>query len=175
MNVFVTDFVFRRMSTKIYQHTVSGMTILSLSMCFYSARIHRSIQSGSLQRIFRKATFCFASFITSDILPVKSIYIGGQKPFFLFICVGPFTIFMSTSSPNGILGSKAVLALLRNDLGNEELESILKSQIPAASRSNRPTIYSHDVSRTQARDPRLLESSVRRGSGSCSRSPSPAA
>ncbi|MEK7619318.1 MAG: hypothetical protein AAB416_03745 [Patescibacteria group bacterium] len=47
--------------------------------------------------------------------------------------------------PKPFLGSKAVLALLRNDLGNEELESILKSQIPAASlelvRRYIPTTY----------------------------------
>lgn len=35
--------------------------------------------------------------------------------------------------PKPFLGSKAVLALLRNDIKNEELESILKSQISASS------------------------------------------
>ncbi len=35
--------------------------------------------------------------------------------------------------PKPFLGSKAVLALLRNDIGNEELEAILKSQIRPAS------------------------------------------
>ncbi|MBI3120015.1 MAG: hypothetical protein HYZ08_00190 [Candidatus Kerfeldbacteria bacterium] len=47
--------------------------------------------------------------------------------------------------PKPFLGSKAVLALLRNDLGDEELEAILKSQIPAASlrllRQYIPTTY----------------------------------
>ena len=37
--------------------------------------------------------------------------------------------------PKPFLGSKAVLALLRNDTGNEELEAILKSQIRSASLS----------------------------------------
>lgn len=35
--------------------------------------------------------------------------------------------------PKPFLGSKAILALLRNDIGNEELEAILKSQIRPAS------------------------------------------
>ena len=35
--------------------------------------------------------------------------------------------------PKPFLGSKAILALLRNDIGNEELEAILKSQIRSAS------------------------------------------
>lgn len=35
--------------------------------------------------------------------------------------------------PKPFLGSKAILALLRNDIGDKELEAILKSQIPPAS------------------------------------------
>jgi hypothetical protein len=111
---------FHILQTELATHGVEVVMIAESDVCVEGNRVIVS-KDGKDHRLFVDLPFMTVrgahSQAVNQVLAMR--YRAGEIDFLI--------------PPKPFYGSKAVLALLRNDIGNEELEAILKSQIRPAS------------------------------------------